>query len=73
VVTEISERVSGLYNHPEGVAAAFIELIRHFPVYIVYRCGKTGITAFVIDSAAEYTEQNRASGLGRNAAERNRP
>jgi len=25
VVTEISERVSGLYNHPEGVAAAFIE------------------------------------------------
>jgi len=47
----------------------FIELIRHFPVY---RCGKTGITAFVIDSAAEYTEQNRASGLGRNAAERNR-
>jgi hypothetical protein len=28
VVTEISERVSGSYNHPEGVAAAFIELIR---------------------------------------------
>ena len=25
MVTEISERVSGLYNHPEGVAAAFIE------------------------------------------------
>jgi len=29
VVTEISERVSGLYNHPEGVAAAFIELTGH--------------------------------------------
>ena len=28
VVTEISKRVSGLYNHPEGVAAAFIEQTR---------------------------------------------
>ena len=28
MVTEISERVSGLYNHPEGVAAAFIEHTR---------------------------------------------
>ena len=27
-VTEISERVSDSYNHPEGVAAAFIEQIR---------------------------------------------
>ena len=38
----------------------------------MYRCGKTGITASVIDSADKYTEQNRGSGLGCNGAERNR-
>ena len=32
---------------------------------------KTGITASVIDSADEYTEQNRGSGLGRNGDGRN--